>query len=780
MTDIEKALSLFSTPGYVLEIRALNCWDNSPEYKSTRSGYFDSGHLAEAIGAARELESRFHAAGVYLTINPVKADLLARSANRVQKANRGEGTKDAEITERRWMLLDFDPKKPAGISSTDSELNSVETELRSCEHYLTENGWPKPVVAMSGNGWHLLYRVDLPAESKLVESCLKAVSARFSSVDISVHNASRITKLYGTMVRKGDHTEDRPHRRSRIESIPEVIDVVPLDRVEWLANQAPLKPMASTGGISGDAIDIDRYLRNRGVAVLSRGEFSGSPCWYIQCPGIDSHTTQNGDKDCAIWQDQSGMVAAKCFHKSCRIHAWSDVRDALGKLTSDDFSQQDLTRVDIANLTSRDDDASDDLPAKAVDIGFPSECLYPPGTIGDIVRFNLETARFPQPELALAGAIALWSLITGRRIADAADTRTNVMICALGPTRSGKEHSRKVNKRILEALNAEKFYEEKMASDAALLGFLSANPAGLLMNDEFGDWLSLARSKTGMNSQPARIITKMVELYSSSCGRFKGNRYAENSKQVEINQPHLVFYGTTTGEVFWKHITPDYLSGGLFGRMMLFENRGYVDPQPMLGRETSIPQSIISDCRWWLDCFHGQGEFAWINPTPMIVKHTLEARERYEWHEMSICQKRHRENEMTAALWSGTAEITAKLALLFASSRAREPLEVQLCDVDLAIKLSNWLTRRKVLLCTDHVAENAQEDATKRVFRMIKQASAKGIERYELTRKTQWLNKREREEIISTLIQSGQIQVQEIATKTKNKTILVAPNSSRP
>ena len=39
---------------------------------------------------------------------------------------------------------------------------------------------------------------------------------------------ARITKLYGTMTRKGDHTPERPHRRSRILEIPDELKVVKL------------------------------------------------------------------------------------------------------------------------------------------------------------------------------------------------------------------------------------------------------------------------------------------------------------------------------------------------------------------------------------------------------------------------------------------------------------------------------------------------------------------------------------------------------------------------
>ena len=96
------------------------------------------------------------------------------------------------------------------------------------QDYLKEQGWPEPVVGDSGNGAHLLYRVDLPNDREsmeLVKGVLEALSFKFSdetvAVDTTTCNAARIWKLYGTTARKGDNTEERPHRVSRLLKVPQ-------------------------------------------------------------------------------------------------------------------------------------------------------------------------------------------------------------------------------------------------------------------------------------------------------------------------------------------------------------------------------------------------------------------------------------------------------------------------------------------------------------------------------------------------------------------------------
>jgi len=91
-------------------------------------------------------------------------------------------------------------------------------------------------VADSGNGGHLLYRLDLPNNSRatdLIQRVLIGAATRCAppdvDLDLTVYNAARICKLYGTMARKGDSTADRPHRRSCILEIPARLEALRLE-----------------------------------------------------------------------------------------------------------------------------------------------------------------------------------------------------------------------------------------------------------------------------------------------------------------------------------------------------------------------------------------------------------------------------------------------------------------------------------------------------------------------------------------------------------------------
>jgi hypothetical protein len=218
---VVEQLRILIEPGQVVELRALDVRNNNRPH--VESGFFDTDHLKEMALAALQLGRS--AKGVYFTLNPLNPDLLARRCNRVAWANEGELAKDKDVLRRRWLLVDADPVRDPYVSATDAEKALALETVTSVRDYLRGTGWPEPVLADSGNGYHLLYRVDLPAEDGgLVQRTLTALAQRFDTdrvrIDRSVFNPARICKVPGTVARKGDHTASRPYRRARLLEVP--------------------------------------------------------------------------------------------------------------------------------------------------------------------------------------------------------------------------------------------------------------------------------------------------------------------------------------------------------------------------------------------------------------------------------------------------------------------------------------------------------------------------------------------------------------------------------
>jgi hypothetical protein len=216
-------LRLFVKPGQVTELVAVGVRQDGRGRPHQESGFYDHDHLDDMARDALTVTDC--AKGVYFVANPIKTELLARRANRLDWAAEGELAKDKDTLRRRWLLVDLDPVRDALISATDSEKAKAWELLGDVRDYLAGEGWELPIVADSGNGYHLLYRIDLPAEDGgIVKGILATLAAKFDTdavkIDQAVHNPARLIKVPGTWARKGDSIPDRPHRRGKLLEVP--------------------------------------------------------------------------------------------------------------------------------------------------------------------------------------------------------------------------------------------------------------------------------------------------------------------------------------------------------------------------------------------------------------------------------------------------------------------------------------------------------------------------------------------------------------------------------
>jgi putative DNA primase/helicase len=324
--QIARTVALLRVPGGVIELRILN-----PPYRP-QSGYFDEpGALVTAA-----VKANGNAAGLYTTLNEVDPTLLARSKNHLKPAK--ATTTDADILRRRWILLDFDPKRPADISSTDQEHAAALVVARAARTWLVEKlGVPADaiVLADSGNGAHLLVHVDLPNDDdarQLVERCLLATALYCNTatvqVDVKVGNAARISKLYGTLAAKGDPTPDRPHRLARVLEGPAAL-VVTAGTVlaRWAATLPtpdPAEPPRRRGR-RGD-FDVRAWLAAHGCTITREKEWlrGATLLELAACPFNPDHVCS-----ARIIVEASGLLSFGCFHQSCAGKLWADVREQL-------------------------------------------------------------------------------------------------------------------------------------------------------------------------------------------------------------------------------------------------------------------------------------------------------------------------------------------------------------------------------------------------------------------------------------------------------------------
>jgi predicted P-loop ATPase len=320
--EIHSALLVLLAPGGVHELRVPNA------HYGTNAGYFDCYNWENL--ASRAAEWSGHWPAIYFTLNPVNPALLSRAQNRT-KCRVKETTKDADIVCRRWLPLDFDPRIPAGISSTDAEHASALAKAQECKAWLTLQGWPLPLAGDSGNGANLLYRIELPNDEPsrvLVERVLAALAQKFTDaqteIDTAVGNAARIWKIYGTMACKGDSSPERPHRVSRLLEIPAEIQTVTQEQLESVPALIPeAAPKKITGKSHSTALDVAAWLAKHGIALESQAPWKGGTKYILAtCPLNPEHT-----KTAFVVQFPDGGLDAGCLHDPCSLEGWKALRE---------------------------------------------------------------------------------------------------------------------------------------------------------------------------------------------------------------------------------------------------------------------------------------------------------------------------------------------------------------------------------------------------------------------------------------------------------------------
>lgn len=203
---------------------------------------------------------------LYYSLNPVPHTLTKSATNR-------------DVTSRRWLPIDLDPIKAAGFEdhpATDAEKELVAEAAQEITDHLAELGWPLPVLIDSGNGYHLLYRIDLPANDhgrQVVKAALQALRpfhGHKAKVGFECCDARRILKLPGSMARKGDASDARPYRRVRLLQVPEPLEVVPTELLIELGRDDEAKPPPVTVGTPKQPSSRWSSLRGRATNGSAR------------------------------------------------------------------------------------------------------------------------------------------------------------------------------------------------------------------------------------------------------------------------------------------------------------------------------------------------------------------------------------------------------------------------------------------------------------------------------------------------------------------------------
>ena len=319
--QVRKTIALMKPNNELFEVRVI------AESKKVLSGYFTS---ADTLIDALSLQQT-DLCNVYMTLNAINQACYGRSQRDRLEYNSKATTSDNDIVGYEWLMVDLDPKRPSGTSSSEEELQKAKDLGNRIYGFMAQIGFERPLMAFSGNGVHLMYRIRLAnndENKKLVEKCLKTLNMLFDDdyigVDMKNFNPARVCKLYGTIAQKGSNTSDRPHRISYVIGKSEEIKITDKSYLEKLCELYPkdLDKPKSYNNYSPSEFNLENWLSKFNIRYTP-STFADGAKYILECCPFDSN---HKGKDACIFQAKSGAISFKCLHNSCSDKRWQDVR----------------------------------------------------------------------------------------------------------------------------------------------------------------------------------------------------------------------------------------------------------------------------------------------------------------------------------------------------------------------------------------------------------------------------------------------------------------------
>lgn len=783
MTDANEiihALRLWFQAGDVFEVRVLDAVSADWMRPHTESGYFDYEHIPDAAAAIGKLRAY---RGAYATVNPVKPELLARAWNRIRPVLKEPTTADSEVLARRWLLIDCDPKRASGVSSTKAEHESALAKARKIRSDLFSLGWPDPIMTDSGNGAQLMYRIDLPADDgelvrRVIGEIAKASSEQVA-IDTSVHNPARIWRIPGTMNCKGDSIPERPHRMARILEEPQ--DIVSVSR-EKMQDIVSYQSEDTQTDVPDDewkhtmpAFDLDSWIAQYCPELGSPQPWKGGRKWIFPvCPFNEAHT----NKSAVLIQEPSGAVAFKCHHNGCSGNDWRALRE-LREPGCCERREEANSDVDLSGILkpNRIEKQEKEAPLFPNPGPVPDKLLSIPGFIDDVVKLSMQSAPYPNRVLSFTGALALLAFLVGRKVQDKRDNRSNIYLIALADSGTGKDHPRKVNFNIAFRAGVAGAIGDAFASGEGLEDALFMHPSMLFQADEFDCIFNTL--KYSKDNRAESINEKLLKFYGASNTIYPLRKKASAKKKdgtvheiAHIVNPNLVLLGTAIPQYFYESLSRRVLENGLVARCIIVEagKRGEAgNPQPI------TPSDSLIRAATYLANLDVNGNLTNEYPKPLIITETPEATAALREVQQE-CDRRYNfyeaQNEGAAkALWARAHEKVCKLAMLHGiSGNVYNPLITEK-SVRWAWKFIDHLTRRMLYMADSYVYENVFDEKCQKVIRMLREHGGRIKHAKLLNRFHDSLDNLKK--VVETLMEQGILTYEMEATKTRPSKVYV-------
>jgi hypothetical protein len=414
------------------------------------------------------------------------------------------------------------------------------------------------------------------------------------------------------------------------------------------------------------------------------------------------------------------------------------------------------------------------------------------GVIADMMALMATTAKRPQPVLALGASLCAVGALMGRKYRTESNTRSNLYVVGIAESGAGKNHSRMVINELFRRAGLLQYLGgNKIASGAGLIAAIQRQPASLFQLDEFGMFLSAAADRKRSPRYICEILDLMTELYTTSGTTYFGVEYAStqnNNAHRAIHQPCACIYGTTTPVHFWQALQASNVADGSLARFLILQSeRDFPDSNEVFG-VIDPPQDLIDR----LELIHqggGQlggnladvGAIDEVLVEPRVVPASAAARAAFKELDQSMLERlRASQGTGYSSILARIEENASKLALIRAVSRDPVAPAIEDHDAHWGIMLSRHCAELTIREVRARVSENQVESNHKRALQIVRDAGSRGLSRSEFTRRTQFMDHRQRDGVLHTLAEARLIELSTLPTGGRPSQWIKLPELQEP
>lgn len=390
---------------------------------------------------------------------------------------------------------------------------------------------------------------------------------------------------------------------------------------------------------------------------------------------------------------------------------------------------------------------------------FPQEWLYTSSLVGQMAAWIDAACPISHRVFSLMAAFTAFSTIVGRQYRTTTGLRPNLACVIIAGTGSGKEGSRSAVTRLFLAADAPRLIGPRggFSSGSGVVQGLIDQPSMWLAVDEFGKKIAAYGGRADQNHR------EMVALFLESLvNDYVGGKGYANSKEHPVKNivlPNLNIFGSSQIEEITNALSSAAASDGLIQRFLFVPTFAEYVPMKQNYEQPPVPETLVESIRWLRDDLGRLGgdfalnDDATIAPAQRIVQVTAQAKELF----YSLDGRRVEMARAGRVMWVRSAAMAMKIAMLEAI--ARDPIDpvVDAELLDSARKLVDWFTLYAETYVASRIADTEVQRDLNKVRAIVSDGGAEGVTSTELTRRTQSMRKRDRDDHVKTLVESGQV-----------------------